>query len=59
VRWYESVRNTILKVVGVSTSPLARFNPLLQLLGWLAGKQNVMSVPAVSAQLLLKSLRIV
>ena len=45
VRWYESVRNTILQVVGVSTGPLARFNPLLQLVMFVSGRGKVLVVP--------------
>ena len=45
VRWYESVRNTILQVVGVAHGPLTWFNPLLQLILRVSGKGKVMEEP--------------
>lgn len=64
VRWYESVKNTILQVVGwingpatrynqgarlqKMTIPVTRFNPIMQLLLKLSGQGAISVVPAVS-----------
>ena len=63
VRWYESVKNTILQVVGwingpatrynqgasfqKMTIPVTRFNPIMQLLLKLSGQGAISVVPAV------------
>ena len=64
VRWYESVKNTVLQVVGwingpatrynqgarfqQMTIPVTRFNPIMQLLLKLSGQGAISVVPAVS-----------
>ena len=47
VRWYESVKNTILNVVTLFSNPVVAFNPLLQLLLVLTGRTAMTIVPKV------------
>ena len=47
VRWYESVKNTILNVVTLFSNPVVKFNPLLQLLLVLTGRTAMTIVPKV------------
>jgi len=48
VRWYESVKNTILQVVGWINGPATRFNPIMQLLLKLSGQGAISVVPAAT-----------
>ena len=45
VRWYESVNNTILQFVGLTFSPMARFNPVFQFLLKVSGTGKNLEVP--------------
>ena len=47
VRWYESVKNTILNVVTLFSNPIVAYNPLLQLLLVLTGRTAMQVVPKV------------
>jgi len=47
VRWYDSVRNTILNVVTLFSNPIVAYNPLLQLLLVLTGRTAMSVVPKV------------
>jgi len=48
VRWNESVKNTILQLVGWINGPATRFNPIMQLLLKLSGQGAISVVPAAT-----------
>ena len=45
VRWYKSVKNTILEFGRLSSSPLVKLNPIMQLMLLVSGKRQVSKVP--------------
>ena len=45
VRWYESVKNTILEFGRLSSSPLVKLDPIMQLMLLVSGKRQVSKVP--------------
>ena len=47
VRWYDSVRNTILNAVTLFSNPIVAYNPLLQLILVLTGRTAMQVVPKV------------
>jgi len=45
VRWYQSVKNTILNLVAIADSPLMRYNPLMLAFFKIIGAPNMADVP--------------
>ena len=47
VKWYQSVKTTILEITRISCGPLSRFNPAMLLVKLFMGKSGVMEVARV------------
>ena len=47
VRWYQSVNNTILQATQMFMSPSFKYNPLMQLMLKLSGRDGITRVPEV------------
>ena len=50
VKWYQSVKTTILEITRISCGPLSRFNPAMLLVKLFMGKSGVMEVAQVVSE---------
>ena len=50
VKWYQSVKTTILEITRISCGPLSRFNPAMLLVKLFMGKSGVMEVARVVSE---------